>query len=265
MLKVHMRPKPAGKGLSALVRGLREMQEQRFDEELEVLRELEEGSDPAAKITAAPAPASHKKQPINANDVFVTDSQAPDMPLGPDGENQVSESDNDELEGMGRDGKPLRVWKKRGQKRSTRIVVMKPSRAKWKPEPKWKGGRVDEEEKEAVLETQLGATIPVGRGERDDFLLDSDKEYLTDCETEHPSLEGETKNKKKKRKDGKKKKSNNTGKQAAAVAAVAEEEGEEKKKKKKKVAATANPNFRALKLRNKNSRAKGGGRFGRRR
>lgn len=258
MLKVHMRAKPAGKGLSALVRGLREMQEQRLDEELELLRELEGGSDPAVKITAAPALAAQKKQPINANDVFVTDSQAPDMPLGPDGEIHDSESDNDELEGMGRDGKPLRVWKKRGQKRSTRMVVMKPSRTKWKPEPKWKGGQVDEEDEEVVPETQLDATIPVGGGERDDFLLDSDKERPTDCETEHPSSEEETRNK---RKDGKNKKSNKSGKQAATVV----EEGGEKKKKRKKVAATANPNFRALKLRNKNSRAKGGGRFGRRR
>lgn len=258
MITVHMRTKPAGKGLSALVRGLREMEEERLDEEMELLRELEGGSNPVAKITAA-----RKKQPTNPDDVFVTDSQAPDMPLGPDGYNHDSESDNDELEGMGRDGKPLRVWKKRGQKRSTRMVVMKPSRAKWKPEPKWKGGQenVDEDE-EIVPETQLGSTIPVGGVEQDD-LLDSDmkrdKDQPHDAETEQPSSEEETKYKKKS-KNRKNKKSNQAGKKVTASAAAAEEGGG---KKKKKLAATANPNFRALKIRNKQSKAKGGRRFGR--
>lgn len=264
MLKVRIRPKPAGKGLSALVRGLREMQEERLDEELELLRELEGGSKPAAKITAVSASAVQEKQPTNANDVFVSDSQAPDMPLGPDGDHHDDESDGDELEGKGRDGRPLKVWKKRGQKRSTRMVVMKPSRAKWKPEPTWKAGKDDDDEElEVVPETQPASTIPVGGVEQECLSPDEtkDKDDPTDVEAEYPSSEDES-NKKK----GKQKKSNQARKKnevAAATAAVAEEGGQ--KKKKKKVAATANPNFRALKLRNKNSKGKGGGRFGRRR
>lgn len=254
-----MRMRPAGKVLSALVRGLREMEEERLDEEMELLREMEGVLDPAAKITAVTAPVAHRKQPTNSDDVFVKDNQAPDMPLGPDGDNHTSESDGDELEGKGRDGNPLRAWKKRGQKRSTRMVVMKPSRAKWKPEPKWKGAKDDEEE--VVPETQLGSKIAVGEGERDDLVNSDDKgdeAHSTNCEAKHPSSEEETK--KKKSKNVNNKKSNQAGKQVAPPPTPgAEGVG----KKKKKVAATANPNFRALKIRNKNSRAKGGRRFGR--
>lgn len=258
MLKIHIHTKPAGKGLSALVRGLREMEEERLDEEMELLREMEGGFDDNGKTKARPAPASQKNWSTNPKDVFMTGSLAPEMPLGPDGENHDSENNDDELEGKGRDGKPLRVWKKRGQKRSTRMVVMKPSRAKWKPEPKWKGGLdEDDEVKEAVAETQLLSTICVGEGERNDLLLDPDE-----IGAEHPSSEEGTK--KKSSKNGKNKKSNQAGKKAAAasVAATAEEE-KGGKRKKKKVAATANPNFRALKIRKKNSGAKGGRRFGR--
>ena len=262
-MKVRIRPKPAGKGLSALVRGLREMEDERLDEEMELLREMEAESGPAAKITAAPAPTGQKRQPANAAGLFGTDRQAADMPLGPDGNNHYSESDGDELEGKGRDGKPLRVWKKRGQKRSTRLVVMKPSRAKWQPEPKWRRGQDhDDEEEEVVLETQLGSIIPLEEGDQDD-LLDpkerGDKEHSTDFEAEHPSSEEETKNKG--GKNGKNKKSNQAAKKevTGATSAVAKDGG----KKRKKVAATANPNFRALKIRNKSSRANGGRRFGR--
>lgn len=267
-MKIHIHTKPAAKGLSALVRGLREMEEERLDEEMELLRELEGGFDHTGKTKARPAPASQKSWSTNLKDVFMTGSLAPEMPLGPDGDNHDSESNDEELEGKGRDGKPLRVWKKRGQKRSTRMVVMKPSRAKWKPEPKWKGGQDEGDEvKEVVPETQLLSTISVGGGERDDLLLDpdeiGDEQNTTDSKAEHPSSEEETKNKKSS-KNGKNKKSNQTGKKAAAasVAATAEEE-KGGQRKKKKVAATANPNFRALKIRNKNSRAKGGRRFGR--
>lgn len=268
MLKIHIRTKPAAKGLSALVRGLREMEEERLDEEMELLRELEGGFDHTGKPKARPAPSSPKIRSTKSKDVFMTESLAPEMPLGPDGENQDSESNDEELEGKGRDGKPMRVWKKRGQKRSTRMVVMKPSRAKWKPEPKWKGGQDEEDEvKEVVPETQLLSTISVGEGERDDNLLDmdeiGDEQDTTDSKAEHHSSIEETKNKISK--DGKNKKSNPARKKAAAAAsAAATAEGEKgEQRKKKKVAATANPNFRALKIRNKNSRAKSGRRFGR--
>ncbi|MCJ1471115.1 DNA replication regulator sld2 [Pseudocyphellaria aurata] len=267
MLKVGIRPKPFGKGLSALVRGLRELQEERLDEEMELLRELEGGSKPAAKITAVSASAALEKQPTNANDVLVPDSQAPDMPLGPDGDHHDSESDGDELEGKDRDGRPLKVWKKRGQKRSTRMVVMKPSRAKWKPEPTWKAGKNDDDEEEEVVpETQRDPTIPVGVGEQGCLNPDEtkDKEDLTNVEAEHPSSEDEPK-KKKVGKKGKPKKSNQGGKKTEVAASTAAAVAKEKGPRKKKVAATANANFRALKLRNKNSKAKGGGRFGRRR
>lgn len=237
---VHVRTKPAGRGLSALVRGLRQLEEEKLDDDLEMLRELEavqDGSDSGALT----------KKTI-ASRVLVGDSQVVEMPLGPDGNGESDSEDEDALakEGRGRDGKPLRVWKKRGQKRSTRRVIMKPVTAKWKPELEWKGGEDEEEEKAEVVETQV-----VGGAHGNNEGGDSgDRDWEGSLEDELGDVEQEEK-------------SVGSGK----VKGKAEETEKEEmpKKKKKKIAATAHANFRALKIRNKQSKGKGGGKFGRRR
>ncbi|KAL8780756.1 MAG: hypothetical protein Q9203_000635 [Teloschistes exilis] len=238
-----MRPKPMMRGLSALVKGLREMEDAKLDDEMEMLREMEEAGQ------------EQKQSSIkNAPKVCVKDSQAPDMPLGPDGQ---GESENDDVnalkaDGMDRNGRPLKVWKKKGQKRTTRRVKIRPNTAKWKPEPAWQGGREadSEDEVEAVEETQL---VPDGQAKAAADEIDglqTDDEYVSEelVEVDAPKSQSTTKCGKQK---GKAKQS--AGSQPPKV------------KKKKGVSATAHANFRALKIKNKQSKGKGRGRFGRRR
>ena len=213
-------PRPAGKGLSALVKGLRDMEEEKLDEELELLREIEGESCPSSKISKPK--------------VLVNDSQRPDMPLGPDGGLESEDEEDVEKEGKGRNGKPLKVWKKKGQKRTTRRVLMKPNVAKWKPEPAWKGEpESGEEDEQAVVEqTRITTQTP-----------NEDYEDELDSGQDVNEADG-GKKKTKKKADGNKQ---------GFVAKV------------RKISATAHANFRALKIKNKQSKGKRGARFGRRR
>ena len=215
-------PRPAGKGLSALVKGLRDMEDEKLDEELEMLREIESQCGPSSKIS----------QPK----VLVNDSQAPDMPLGPDRGLESEDEEDIEKEALGRDGKPLKVWKKKGQKRTTRRVLLKPNIAKWKPEPAWKGeGESEEDDEQAVVEeTQITIQRP-----NDDY-----QDELNTEGNANEADDGKTTKKKKKKTDGNKQ---------GFVAKV------------RKISATAHANFRALKIKNKQSKGKRGARFGRRR
>ncbi|KAL8936396.1 MAG: hypothetical protein Q9216_004955 [Gyalolechia sp. 2 TL-2023] len=237
-----MRPKPARRALSALVKGLREMEEADLDDDLEMLREVEGEGIHAAESQIRSAPQ-----------LCVEDSQAPDMPLGPDGQGESDDEDLEALpaEGKGRNGKPLKVWKKRGQKRTTRRVTIKPNTAKWKPEPEWKGGKDEESEGEvtAVEETQFIAAIPNAEQGTDVEDLQTEDDYVTEGASDKGEPQTKTKVQKAKQQ----------GRPAEAQKAPANA------KKKKPVNALAHANFRALKIKNKNSKAKGRGRFGRRR
>ena len=212
-------PRPAGKGLSALVKGLRDMEDEKLDEELEMLREVEGQCGPSSKIS----------QPK----VLVNDNQAPDMPLGPDRGLESEDEEDIEKEALGRDGKPLKIWKKKGQKRTTRRVLMKPNIAKWKPEPPWKGEAESEEEDEqaVVEETQITTQKP-------------NEDYQDELDSEDANEADAGKKKTKKKAEGDKQ---------GFVAKV------------RKISATAHANFRALKIKNKQSKGKRGARFGRRR
>lgn len=214
-------PKAAGRGLSALVKGLRDMEDEQFDEEMDVLREMEGGGAPSVKV-AKPK-------------ILVNDSQAPDMLLGPDGGGGSEDSDDFENDGNGRDGKPSKVWKKKGQKRTTRRVLMKPVTAKWKPEPEWKGERNEEDEEAVVEETQV--TRQKQKGDQDEY--EEDEVHIDDEVEEPKEQKGEAGEKSEGKKEG----------LATKI---------------KKISATAHANFRALKIKNKQSKGKRGGRFGRR-
>ena len=216
-------PRLAGKGLSALVKGLRDMEDEKLDEELEMLREMEGQCGPSSKIS----------QPK----VLVNDSQGcqgPDMPLGPDGGLESEDEEGIEKEALGRDGKPLKIWKKKGQKRTTRRVLMKPNVAKWKPEPAWKGEAESEEETEQAVVEQTQTTTQKPNEDYEDELDGEDDANEVDV--------GKKKTKKKAE-----------GNKQGLVAKV------------RKISATAHANFRALKIKNKQSKGKRGARFGRRR
>ena len=222
-ITVRMPGKPAGRGLSALMKGLRSLEEEVLDDEMDILRELE-GEDAGGLTKSRTAK------------VLVKDSQMEEMPLGPDGEGEEENEDEDlSREGIGRDGRPLKVWKKKGQKRTTRRVVMKPVTEKWKPEPEWKGPRDNDDDDSVVADTQLADGV-VGE----------------DGDENEEGLAGRA----------------NHG--AEAPAKIGKADGlvdvtTKSKKAPKKISSTAHANYRALKIKNKHSKGKGGGRFARRR
>ena len=201
-MKARLPLKFAGRGLSALVKGLRDMEDEKLDEEMDLLREMETGENMSER---------GRKQKDHGT-MLVGDSQL-ELPLGADGEGAASAEEG---------GKPAKVWKKKGQKRTTRKSTMRPSNAKWKPEAAWLGGEHDM----AVEETQLVQRPDAGDGEEGG---------------ENGMVTG----------DG--------------VGPDAGKDGGKVKRAVKKIKATAHANFRALKIRNKNSKGKGGGRLGKRR
>ncbi|KAL9044801.1 MAG: hypothetical protein Q9214_002090 [Letrouitia sp. 1 TL-2023] len=132
--------KPAGRGLSTLVKGLRDMEDRYLDEEMELQREIENELDSQS--------VGHFTTPIT----IVKDSQVAEMPLGPDGGAESDVADDDDVEIQGKDfNDRLLTARKRGQKRKTKKVVMKPCNVKWKPEPEWKA--VQGEDKQGTADT----------------------------------------------------------------------------------------------------------------
>ncbi|KJF61186.1 uncharacterized protein CIMG_11562 [Coccidioides immitis RS] len=194
-IAVRMPQKVVGKGLSQLVQGLRDLEDEMIQDDMDALREAEAADAEAGKV-------------------FVKDSQVPDSNLdAPDPTNTPS--------------KPERYWKKKGQKRTTRLVYMRPVRAKPRQAPEF---AIPEEDSEDELATAAESQGPFSAGGDN---LDSEDE-------------GNTRSKDKNNQGGKAKQSENKFVQ-----------------KVRKIKAAAHANYRALKIRSKNGGGKG--RFGRRR
>lgn len=108
--------KPIVRGLSEIVASLRKVEDDQLDEELEALREME------SEEMGHQQPVPPKPKPTPDASILEKDSQA--VPLGGfDDEGMYDSSDEEQL---GRDGMPLKVFKKKGQKRTTRLSNMKP-------------------------------------------------------------------------------------------------------------------------------------------
>lgn len=159
--------KPLVRGLSEIVASLRKVEEERLDEDLEALRELE--NEEMGHRTVNP--------PVKANeDPLLADSQTPRLPLGGFDDEGMYDSPGED-EPLDRDGQPLRIFKKKGQKRTTRLSRMKPTRTK-RPQNIADDG--DEEgggngEDGMIPETQRVAKAPELAGESDaDFEDDND-------------------------------------------------------------------------------------------
>ncbi|PLB52773.1 hypothetical protein P170DRAFT_353068 [Aspergillus steynii IBT 23096] len=236
-MAVRKPPQFVGKGLSAIVRGLRDMEDERMQDDLDVLNEIEAEQAAAANVE-------------------VTDSQVPDNPNG-------------------------RTYKKKGQKRTTRRVNMKPVIAKptvqaqiHSPEPPEESDDDHEEHEEpaAVPETQR----PNIAGDDDEFDydgfddigslhtmsdpdLDSDPEY---GEKSKPATKGKSFSEKMKEAIGEPDPQPRDPQEKAPPKAKA---SEPKKPRERKVNPQAHANYRSLKIRSRGSKGRGAGRFGRRR
>lgn len=225
-----------GRGLSTLVQGLRDIQEERLEEDMDVLREIE--AEQAA------------------NEVEVNDSQAPDN----------------------NDAEPR--FEKKGQKRTTRRVKMKPVVVQ---KPQTQAKEPDEEndsedELATVPETHHQDAILQG-GDVDNHSIDIDDvaSLHTASEPDHDSdpdfaQEAEV---------GTMKRKSFSEKMKEAISSVAKPHSKPREENKsrpepaakkqvtrekpaRKVNPDAHANYRSLKIRNKNTKGRFGGRFRRR-
>jgi DNA replication regulator SLD2 len=232
---VRVPRKPLVRGLSSMLAGLRQMEDEAADEDLEALREMEmmemEGPN-----TTKPTPKP-KPDPLEPpEDILVADSQH--GILGGFDDEAALDSEPEES-GLGRDGQPLKVYKKKGQKRTTRRVNMKPSRSK-PTEPSIPQTNLDSEDELSL------PTIPETQLQSDDFEAEtanftSARNFDSDTQSEYTASEGGTRHRRPNQEKKKSKSANKDGRIKTAA---------------RKVTALAGQNFKRLKLRN--SGAKGG-------
>ncbi|EAA30264.2 hypothetical protein GE21DRAFT_10479 [Neurospora crassa] len=294
-----------GKGLSSVVASLRKMEEEKLDEELDMLREMEAmeqggmGPPPPKQTVASTSEDTEKKKqvtdPAGAEVVpeeensFEEDEAAlieveasflespsskrkkerrPVLLSGFDDENFYDSQDEEDLskEGLDRNGQPLRVFKKKGQKRTTRKVNMRPTRTKRPSAPIAEEEDDGEEEHNDVIpETQFDATKNLDGD--DHHTLDSlssggsgsefdDGSEGEDEEAETSTTKAAKAAAKKKAPSAKEKTKKDATTETKKKKGTKEGGDEEPAKKPRMVKATANANFKRLKL--KNNGAKGG-------
>ena len=242
--------RPMVRSLSSIIQGLKKQEEERMDDDWDILQEIE-------------AEERGEVRPAGVPKVLVEDSQAVEMPLGPD-KADASGDDADEVDAGALDanGKPRKVWKKKGLKRQTRRVIMRPVVHKRKKEGQKLSSDSDEDEPDALPETQQR----YGRHEQATLSDDEDHVSSNDAEESdyrHDSQKSRHEATQRPRRDSKKRKKTKSREHEGGKHANAD--GEETGKKPKKVNAQAHANFRKLKIKNKNSKANGRGRkFGRR-
>ncbi|KAL4897769.1 DNA replication/checkpoint protein [Aspergillus ambiguus] len=229
-IAVRKPPRLVGKGLSALVQGLREMEEERMQDDMDVLREIEAEQ--------------------GAMNVEVADSQVPENDAGP-------------------------LFKKKGPKRTTRKVHMKPVVAKSKPNSQAprtyedtvsEAGNESTDELAAVPETQHpdaanaydsdDATSLRTISEPD---LDSDADYE---EQSRPRTKSKSFTEKMKEAIGRENLPSKNPPEKPVQPPV--QETVKKPARPRKVNPETHANYRSLKIRNRGSKGRGAGRFGRR-
>ncbi|KAF1357116.1 DNA replication/checkpoint protein [Delphinella strobiligena] len=222
------------RSLSSIIQGMRKEEDDRLDEEMEMMREWEDGHSPTE-------PGLEESQSIHRPDakVLVEDSQIV-MPLGPD---RGIESEEEEEEEEEQDGQPRKPWKKKGLKRQTKRVIMRPVTHKLKkPDSQVHADSIDAEYLEAVAETQLPTvTLP----EHD---VDGSESDYSDTEAKLQRAQSKS----------------NAKAAAKAPSASTKETGGPIKRAARMISAGAHANFRKLKIKNQNTKANGRGRFGRR-
>ncbi|KAK0336676.1 hypothetical protein LTR91_016702 [Friedmanniomyces endolithicus] len=240
-------PKKRGlvRSLSSLIQGLRKQEDKRMDDEWDIMNEIEAaGENSEDEADDSDRPPSQQRQPSKVH-VLVEDSQAatlsePEMPLGPDQGAPGSDSEDDDGGRviLGADGRPRKPWKKKGLKRQTKRTNMRPVLHKAR-----KASDLEEVEKEDGGEGS-GTVDAHGCADADD-----------DDAEEIDGDEG----------DGSKatcKAGRTDGASTAAVSPCTAKQG----KPPKKVSASANANFRRLKIKQKNAKPSGrvGRKFGKR-
>lgn len=198
------------RGLSEIVASLRKVEDDHLDDDLDALREAEnEGS------MCNPALAAPNKTPGASESILTADTQALNLPLGGfDDEGLYDSADEEQLDR----GQPLRLFKKKGQKRTTRRVKMKPIK---------------------TLRPEQDDTVPAATEGNVEDDYDSDPEVrASDVESDFEKKEAKA------------------IKSTTRASRKTKEDGGTIKKAARKVNELAHANFQRLKL--KNNGAKGG-------
>ncbi|CZS97978.1 related to DNA replication regulator SLD2 [Rhynchosporium agropyri] len=243
---VRVPRKPIVRGLSSMLAGLRKMEDEAADDDLDVLREMEMEMSMEGGRTTSPKPKPKplaKSIPVATKEnILVADSQT-NLVGGFDDEAQFDSDIEDQKD---RDGQPLKVYKKKGQKRTTRRTKMKPTRSKpSNPQPSALVEDSDDElagTGELVPETQVDDDTD----EKLDAGVDGDgtapfeegRNYDSGSQSEYTASEGGTRYR---RPDQSKKRKVMT--KDGKIRTVA-----------RKVGAMAHTNFKRLKLRNTGSK-----------
>ncbi|KAI9883236.1 MAG: hypothetical protein M1823_004995 [Watsoniomyces obsoletus] len=236
-----MQRKPPGKSLSALIADLRKLENDKADEELDILRELEEeaeaelgvgvGVESGSKQTGTTKTSLDPTTGKNDNDDKRLDGPTRILP---DGEVVKDVIPEDTAAPTG----SKKVWKKRGQKRTTKRVIIRPSLKSITNPP--------------VKTTPSSFPSILHDDDDDDSSNENEKENNANDDTYKP---GHKNNKGDRKQDEGDDNENDTQKEKKMK--------EKSKKKGINANATSHANFRRLKLRNRNSKGRGGGGGGR--
>ncbi|KAI9745947.1 MAG: DNA replication regulator sld2 [Claussenomyces sp. TS43310] len=222
--------KPLVRGLSNMLASLRKMQDEAADDDLDALREVEMAASPHQSRPAARARGGSES-------LLVADSPVPLLPLG--GFDDEAAYDTEPEEQLGRDGLPLPQWKKKGQKRTTRKVTLKPVRSKAPPSRQPVDPPPDlADDIEPIADAAKQPTPDAALFQPDARNFDTDTSG-----SEYTASEGGTRRRRNRPREPRRR--TTTRGDAAAGA-----------KAKKKVSPAAHANFKRLKLRN--AGAKGG-------
>lgn len=267
---IRLPRKPLIRGLSSIVADLRKTQEEHLDDDLEALQEMENETVPSMPAKKSSAPPPNEGQPPSAPSrptagddshteaILAEDSQKQNLGLlGGFDDEGLYDSEEGEQEGVDRDGKPLRVFKKKGQKRTTRRANMRPVMTRRPPSAGPPREPDQEEEGETVPETQLGTSVPARSS------ADEDADPLSGSEFGGSDYDDDEDELARDEPRATKRAANASTKKKAAPAAKQKKAGDDGDKPEGKIRKTArkvnelaHANFKRLKLRN--SGAKGG-------
>ncbi|TQS35007.1 hypothetical protein Golomagni_04588 [Golovinomyces magnicellulatus] len=221
--------RPAIRGLSRILADLRESQDENLDNELEILREIE-AEEMNVGTSILPVKIGKKRSPDSPSNFHIKAVSRND-----------SISINSETLDKTQDvsDQPLLTYKKRGQKRTTRRVQMKPTRFKAVPVEKEKLNNTEKthsQDKE-ILSSQTGTPTSINFG-------DQARNFDSDSQSEYTASEGETRYRRPK--------NNKKSRNLATVTVIADNQGSGGgvKPASRKVGALAHQNFKRLKIRN---------------
>ncbi|KAM6478711.1 DNA replication/checkpoint protein [Trichoderma sp. SZMC 28011] len=174
------------RGLSEIVASLRKVEEEVLDDDLEALREAEADAEAESRGPIQPPVKPQRQEP--KQDILEPDSQAKQLPLG--GFDDEGMYDSPTEDAVDRDGRPMKVFKKKGQKRTTRRVNMRPVRTK-RPTNVAEGNEsgAEEDEDDTIAETQAQTGRSDVAGESDGEFIDGDEYDTPDTKAKKPAKE----------------------------------------------------------------------------